>query len=117
MENIHRREIALWDKLRRGLQAIDGVVSYCADRPEGHISVLSFNIEGREASDVGTMLDVDHNIACRTGLQCAPLVHEQLGTDKLKGTVRLSVGPFNTEDHIDRAIQAVAEIASIRAKR
>ena len=117
LENIHRREIVLWDKLRRGLQNVDGVVTYCADRPEGHISVLSFNIEGREASDVGTMLDVDHNIACRTGLQCAPLVHEQLGTDKLKGTVRMSIGPFNTEEHIDRAIQAVAEIASIRAKR
>jgi cysteine sulfinate desulfinase/cysteine desulfurase-like protein len=29
----------------------------------------------------------------------------------------MSIGPFNTEEHIDRAIQAVAEIASIRAKR
>jgi len=77
---------------------------------------LSFNILGFEAADVGTMLDVDYNIACRTGLQCAPLVHSQLGTDKIKGTVRMSVGPFNTEEHIDRAIEAVTEIAAVRKK-
>jgi cysteine desulfurase / selenocysteine lyase len=37
-----------------------------------------------------------------------------LGTDKIHGTVRMSIGPFNTEDHIDKAIQAVKEIAEIR---
>jgi len=50
----------------------------------------------------------------RTGLQCAPQVHVQLGTDKIHGTVRFSVGPFNTEKDIDRAIAAVGEIAAIK---
>jgi cysteine desulfurase family protein len=116
MENIHVREMKLWDRLRKGIEEIHGVTTYCADGPEDHIAVLSFNVEGFEAADVGTMLDVDYNIACRTGLQCAPLVHAQLGTDKIKGTVRMSVGPFNTEEHIDRAIEAVAEIAAVRKK-
>ena len=62
------------------------------------------------------MLDVDHNIACRTGLQCAPLVHKQIGTDKIHGTVRLSIGAFNTEEHIDTAIEAVKSIASFDRK-
>jgi len=75
---------------------------------------LSFNIQGWEAGDVGTMLDVDYNIACRTGLHCAPLVHEQLGTDKIHGTVRLSLGAFNTEEHIDKVIEAVKEIVAIK---
>jgi cysteine desulfurase family protein len=116
MENIHRREIALWDKLRKALEEIDGVVTYCADTPDDHIAVLSFNVDGWEASDVGTILDVDFGVACRTGLQCAPLVHEQLGTDKRKGTVRLSIGPFNTDAHIERAIEGVREIASTKLK-
>jgi selenocysteine lyase/cysteine desulfurase len=60
------------------------------------------------------MLDVDYGIACRTGLHCAPLVHEQLGTDKIHGSVRFSIGPFNTDKHIKEAIEAVREIASIR---
>lgn len=114
MDRIHAHEMALWNRLREGLQAIEGVVTYCADGHDPHIAVLSFNITGWEASDVGAILDVDYGIACRTGLQCAPLVHAQLGTDKIFGTVRFSLGPFNTEAHIDRALEAVREIARIK---
>lgn len=114
MENLHNKEMALWDKLRKGIQSIDGVVTYCAESTENHNAVLSFNIDGWDSGDVGTMLDVDYNIACRTGLQCAPLVHGQLGTDKIHGTVRFSIGPFNTDEHIDLAINAVKEIASMK---
>jgi cysteine desulfurase family protein len=117
IENIHTREMKLWDKLRKGIQEIEGVTTYCAGGVENHNAVLSFNIEGWDAGNVGTMLDVDYNIACRTGLQCAPLVHEHLGTDKLHGTVRISIGPFNTEEHIDTAIEAVKEISAMRSKR
>ncbi len=114
IDNIHSHEMRLWDKLRRGVQAIDGVTTYCADDTENQNPVLSLNIDGWLAGDAGTMLDVDHNIATRTGLQCAPLVHVHLGTDKLHGTVRFSVGPFNTEAEIDTAVEAVREIASMK---
>jgi cysteine desulfurase family protein len=114
IEQIHVREMDLWDRLRRGLRAINGVVTYCAERRENHTPVLSFNISGLEAAEVGAILAADFGITCRTGLQCAPLVHEGLGTDKLfGGTVRFSLGPFNTEEHIDRAITAVGEIAAL----
>jgi len=114
INKIHAQEMKLWDKLRKGLENIDKIITYCAGGTENHNAVLSFNVEGWEAGDVGTMLDVDHSIACRTGLQCAPLVHVQIGTDKIHGTVRFSLGPFNTEEHIDKAIEAVEEIASIK---
>lgn len=119
MENLHRHEMQLWARLRDGLRQIPGVILYCAeDVPgKGRISVLSFNIEGLEAADTGTMLDVDYNIACRTGLHCTPMVHEHLGTDRIHGAVRFGIGPFNTEAHIDAAIAAVAEIAALRATR
>jgi len=116
MENLHNKEMKLWDKLCKGLVEIDKVTMYCADSTENHNAVLSFNIEGWDAGNVGTMLDVDHNIACRTGLQCAPLVHVQLGTDKIHGTVRLSIGAFNSEEHINAAIEAVKSIASFERK-
>ncbi len=114
IDNLHQKEIMLWDRLRKGIQNIGNVITYCAESSENQNPVLSLNIKGFESGDVGTMLDVDYNIACRTGLQCAPLVHAGLLTDKIHGTVRLSVGPFNTEEHIDAAIQAIDEIASIR---
>ena len=53
-------------------------------------------------------------MACRTGLHCAPLVHEHLGTTGVHGAIRFSIGPFNTVEHIERAIAAVADIASMR---
>ncbi|MGA2083597.1 MAG: aminotransferase class V-fold PLP-dependent enzyme [Holophaga sp.] len=119
IDAIHRHEMALWKRLRDGLRTIEGVTLYCADDVPGRerISVLSFNVDGLEAMDTGTMLDVDHNIACRTGLHCTPMVHEHLGTDKIHGAVRFGIGPFNTEAHIDAAIHGVAEIASLQKKK
>lgn len=117
MKNLFDHEMKLTKRLRDGLAEIEGVTLYCQDDLENHISVLPFNVEGFEAGDVGTILDVDHNIACRTGLHCAPLVHEQLGTDKIHGAVRFGIGPFNTEDDIENAIKAVKEIASSRKKK
>lgn len=113
-ERIHDREMVLWDRLRQGLQALDGVTTYCAEGPADKNAVLSFNVSGWEAGDVGAILDADYGIACRTGLQCAPLLHRQLGTDRTGGTVRFSLGPFNTPADVDRAVEAVGEIARLR---
>jgi selenocysteine lyase/cysteine desulfurase len=112
--NIERTEAKMLRKLRDGLRTIEGVILYCQDDLTDHIGVLSFNIEGTEAAEVGTMLDVDYSIACRTGLHCAPMVHEQLGTDKIHGSVRFGIGPFTFESDIDAAISAVREIAQVR---
>jgi len=118
IEAIHRHEMALWKKLRDGLAGIEGVTMYCAeDTGKPRISVLSFNIDGLEAMDTGTMLDVDNNIACRTGLHCTPMVHEHLGTDRLHGAVRFGIGAFNTEAHIEAAIAGVKDIAEMQRKR
>lgn len=116
LEAIHTHEMALWRHLRDGLAQIEGVKLYSHREVPGkqRISVLTFNVEGFEAMDTGTMLDVDHNIACRTGLHCTPMVHEHLGTDKLHGAVRFGIGPFNTPEHIDAAIAAVKDVASLK---
>ena len=113
MEKIHKEEYRLYDKLRKALNDTEGVVVQCGHNSENQNAVLSAYIAGMEARDAGMMLDVDHNVAVRTGLQCAPLVHQQLGTDKIKGTIRFSIGPFNTQEHINRTIEAVREIASL----
>jgi cysteine desulfurase family protein len=117
MEQIHHHEMALTRKLRDGLRETDGILLYGQNDLADHIAVLSFNIDGMEALDTGTLLDGEYDIACRTGLHCAPLVHEQLGTHQIGGTVRMGIGPFNTEEHIDTAIRAVAEIADFQKKK
>jgi cysteine desulfurase family protein len=117
LDAIHSHEQKLTRMLRDGLAGIEGVSLYCQDDLNDHISVLLFNVDGMEALNTGTLLDVDYNIACRTGLHCAPLVHEQLGTADIHGGVRFGIGPFNTEAHINAAIEAVSEIAEMQRKR
>jgi len=112
---IYAHEMQLAEKLLEGFKAIEGVKRYCCDSLEDHLSTLTVNVEGLEAGDVGMMLDVDFDIAPRTGLHCAPLVHRQIGTEDIHGGVRFAIGPFNTETHIERAIEGMAEVAK-RAK-
>ncbi len=111
IESIYQHEIALLEMLLHGLQRIPGVTIYGHTRTERRVAVCSFNIENRMPAEVGTFLDVDYNILTRTGLECAPLVHKHIGTFPL-GTVRFSIGPFNTLDHIEAAIEAVSQIAA-----
>ena len=117
IDNIHAREMKLASKLVHELQAIDGVRLYCCESLSAHLATIAMNIEGVEAADVGTMLDVDHDVATRTGLHCAPLVHQQLGTAKIHGTVRFSIGAFNTEEDIDAAVKGIREISRWSGQR
>ena len=116
LSDIHNHEMKLTTMLRDGLKEIERVTMYCQDDLTNHIGVLSFNIDGFEALNTGTFLDGDYNIAVRTGLHCSPLVHEQLGSDKIHGSVRFGIGPFNTEEHIKISIEAVEEIAASQRK-
>jgi cysteine desulfurase family protein len=117
LESLYAHEMRLTRMLRDGLREIEGVTMYCQDDLTDHISVLLFNVDGLEAMNTGTLLDVDYNIASRTGLHCAPLVHDQLGTSAIHGAVRFGIGPFNDEAHIRAAIEAVAEIAEMQRKK
>jgi selenocysteine lyase/cysteine desulfurase len=99
-------------QLVEGLRQIDGVRLYCCDQLENHLATFMMNVEGADPADVGIMLDVDHNIATRTGLHCAQLVHTQLRTVETHGGVRFSVGAFNTEEEVAAAIHAVSEISN-----
>ena len=114
LDTLHEHEMTLTTTLRDGLKDVDGVTLYCQEDLADHISVFLFNVDGQEALNTATLLDVDYNIASRSGLHCAPLVHEQLGTDKIHGAVRFGIGPFNTEKQILTAINAVKEIAELK---
>jgi len=109
LDCIHAHEIKLLGMLQDGFSQIDGVTMYGTTSLDRRVATMSVTLEGYDASDIGTILDVDFNILTRTGLHCAPLIHEHHGTTP-RGTVRFSVGPFNTEDHIEAAIAAVSDI-------
>lgn len=111
MDNIYRHEMEMAAKLQAALLQIEKVTVHGTTSLEHRLPVVSFSVEGQDAMDTGTMLDVDHNIATRTGLHCAPLIHDHMGTSP-RGTVRMSVGPMNQPSDIDAAIVAVNEVAT-----
>ena len=114
LDNIRKDEIELLDLLQQGLSDIKHLDLHGTKSLQNRVAVLSLNIEGYEAFDVGLLLDGDYNIAVRTGLHCAPKVHEQLGTAPT-GSVRFGIGPLNAKDDILQAIEAVKELAPTRA--
>ncbi len=109
---LYEEEMVHATRLYEALKAMDNVTTYCADMSRDHLPVFVFNIDGLPADQAGQLLDVEHNVITRTGLHCAPRVHEGIGTAEIDGTVRFSVGAFTTEDDIDRAIAAVKDIAA-----
>jgi selenocysteine lyase/cysteine desulfurase len=48
---------------------------------------------------------------------CAPRVHEGIGTFDDDGTVRFSPGVFTTDADVERAIDAVADIAEYAQRK
>jgi selenocysteine lyase/cysteine desulfurase len=113
VDAIHAHEMKLLEMLQDGLTQINGVTLHGTRNLDRRVATLSVSVNGYDASDVGTFLDVDYDVLTRTGLHCAPRIHEHYGTAP-RGTVRFSVGPFNTEAHITTAIKAVEEIAAQR---
>lgn len=55
-------------------------------------------------------MDKQYNIACRSGLHCAPDAHRTLGTFEQK-LIRFSFSYFNTIEEIDFALRALDELS------
>lgn len=76
-------------------------------------AVVLFTLSGLDSGEVAYRLDQEYQIACRSGLHCAPWAHRCIGTIET-GAVRLSPGYYNTEEEIDKAISAIEEISKRR---
>ena len=105
--------MTLLKRLRDGLAELEPVHMYCVGNLDNHVAVLLCNIEGMDSRDLGDILDGDFHVAARSGLHCAPLVHQDLGTSPAGG-VRFSPGPFNTSRDIDVVLDAMREIVTLR---
>jgi cysteine desulfurase/selenocysteine lyase len=74
-------------------------------------SVISFNIKGLHAYDVGTLLD-KMGIAVRTGTHCTEPVMIHYG---ISGTVRASFAFYNTRDEVDQLHQGLLKVIELFA--
>jgi cysteine desulfurase family protein len=110
VESIRAHEVLLAQRLIDGLQDVPGVMVYGGLDAAKQTATVSFNVEGRQPSEIGLLLDEEFGIMCRVGLHCAPAAHRTIGTFPV-GTVRFGMGAFNTHDEVEAAVNAVAELA------
>ena len=101
IDNIKKYEDYLLEYATNKLKEIDGMIIY--GDTTNKTSVISFNIEGLHAYDIGSILD-KFGIAVRTGQHCAQPIMDYF---KISGTVRASFSFINTVEEIDELIKAI----------
>ena len=111
VEAVAAHDRALSARLLGGLRDVPGVSLIGPDTTEGRVGVFSLDFPGKDNAEIAARLEEDFGILTRCGLHCAPNAHRTLGTFP-RGTVRLSLGWFNTEADIDRALQAVKALSA-----
>jgi cysteine desulfurase family protein len=134
VDRIREHEQALTEMLLHDLHNVQGLTIYGPLKPGHQTSTVSLTFdpvipmqtddvlrgcgsinlawleEGPGLQEAGDLLNTGYDILVRTGLHCAPLAHQSLGTFP-EGTIRLSIGYFNTAEDIKRAAAALEGIA------
>ncbi len=111
LTKIHKHETDLVERLWSRLDEIGGFDVFGHRDVSRRVGTISFRHPGLQAPELGGILDQAFEIAIRPGLHCAPYVHRSIGSYP-DGLVRVSPGPFNTNDDIDRLADALQEILS-----
>ncbi len=106
LKQIAAHELALAEYIEQELSKINQVHVYAAGRTKA--GAVSFNVYRADGAlihpfDVGVLLD-RQGVAVRTGHHCAEPLIDYLG---VPGTVRASVGLYNTKEDIDTFIAAL----------
>ena len=94
-------EHELLEYATRKMNSIEGMKIY--GPKENKTSVISFNIKGIHAYDLGTIID-KLGIAIRTGQHCAQPIMDFFG---ISGTARASFSFYNTKQEIDVFVEGV----------
>ena len=113
VDQLWRHEQELTRLMLQKLAAMDGSVTlYGPKDPLIRCGVFSVRVQGYEhPQDLSDVLESRYGLLTRSGIHCAPLAHETIGTRTLGGTTRLSLGAFSSREDIEVAAEALAEIA------
>lgn len=112
MDRIRKHENQLIQRLIEGLKNIEGIVLYGPCDHKMQTANLSLNLKGVHPAEVARVLEAEFEIMVRAGLHCSPSAHKILGTYP-DGTVRLSLGYFNTLKEVDEIIRALEMIIQL----
>jgi cysteine desulfurase / selenocysteine lyase len=114
IETIRKKEKGLTRCLLQGLKKIRGIRIYGPQGVEERIPVISFNMRSVNPMELAFILDEYYDILVRAGLHCAPQAHQTIGTFPL-GTLRVSLGYFNTFEDMESLLRALREISQMKS--
>ena len=109
INKIREHEESLCEYMLQKLTTVPNIKIYGPMDSKKRAAVISVNIGNLDSGEITFILDDMYDIATRSGIHCSPLSHETLGTLQ-QGTVRFSLGYFNTKEEIDKAVEALIEI-------
>ena len=110
VDALRQHEMKLCKRFLDGLQAIVGV-ALCGTRDlSRRVGVISVDFLHRDNAEAAFCLETEHGILTRCGLHCAPSAHKTLDTFP-RGTVRFSLGFASTEEDVDSALAAIANLS------
>ncbi len=107
IENIKKHEDSLCRYFDSRVREMKHVTVYGG---ENKTAICALNIKDADCVEVAQVLSEKYDICVRSGLHCAILAHQTLGTQKV-GCLRFSFGYFNTMQETERAVDAVYEIS------
>ena len=108
MENVHSHEERLTSRLITGLKQNPALHLYAAEDPKTRIGAVSFTVDNLHPHEVAQQLDESADIMVRSGYHCCQPLMERLGLPD--GTVRASLGLYNTEEEVDMLVATLEEL-------
>jgi cysteine desulfurase family protein len=109
IDEIRRTELEMISHALFRFSELEKVTLYSCKKAADMVGVFAFNMEGYEPSELAHILDTKYGIMVRSGLHCAPLAHESIGTIET-GAVRASIGYATKRDEIDALFTALKEL-------
>ncbi len=103
-------EAALLERFVQGLSSIPDIRILGGHSKYGRCGIVAFTLGDIDSALIADRLAREKEICVRPGAHCAPLMHRALGTEE-QGAVRVSFGPFNTEEEIDTTLDVLDSIA------
>jgi len=104
VDNVRAKVDQLSHRLISGLSSL-GIQVVGRRAAYGNSGIVSFTMADVSPEEVNRVLDAE-GICVRSGLHCAPLAHQTLGTFP-NGTVRVSPGYFNTEEDVEKLLSVL----------